>query len=949
MVTRIDCLDSNRNFLLVIIFACALNAAMGQTPTDSLLQMNQKLDLINQLQEGSNYKASLNYCLELIAQADRIGGSQAEEIKDQAKMYLLEAYRELQMFSSFESAVNEFETSLEQSKKNNGNSTIEIVNGFGRILLYADFFVIKKNYKKANHLLQKAIQHILDHPQFYLMEFTDGKDCKPHRLWLCYHRLGQIAFEEQNFAQAKVYWIEALKHARLADIAIRKKGIAEQGCEENGLINLIKLAIKSRDNQLLDYYLNAYHGVKKSAAYGNNRNRDLLLGLLQKEDLIQEQGLILIHSINANPLAAADLETQFNIIDFYLKYQAIGPCRELIKKLEPLIHHSNQKADWYLAKAGLSTLLSEYGPMSQYIDSSLYYLRKDKSEQNIWQDEGLRTQWFGTVQKGILYYNQGYEAGHPPSFLNKKIELIQEFIQGLKAIRNDLISDYDRLLLIQQLTPILDLALQTLSDSLVNKEIDFNTVLACFEAGKAFNLFSEYTLKKNLDEPSFRTYNTLIAEQKFIREKYKIPGMDLDQLQKQEAEIQSQLNEFLSIHAPEPGDAFSTLAEIQKQLDPNTTLLEFFKGSDHIYILVVNREKSQLLRYSINPTTFETDLNNLKLSILKANEPALISTRDSLFRNTAWNLYRILIMPIESMLNRKVIIVPDLSLAQIPFSALLTKPVNDSRYKHWPYWIHKHSISIQYSTTLWIDQLLETQKSVNKDFNFSFTAFAPKFEDLQFNVEECQKLAHLFNYPAGYYGINANRINFKKSAPHGRILHIASHAQSNEEVQERSFIRLHEDTLFGGEIGLMNLPIDLVFLSACETGTGKIISGEGMMSLARSFFQAGAQSVISTLWPIQDEISKEQVIRIYNGLKQGKPKDEAIQDMQIKYLAQAKSDDAFPAYWAAYQSQGNPDPLFPRPLHSAFYFLGLISIITFIIGSLIYLKYRNKEKLKWAA
>ena len=148
--------------------------------------------------------------------------------------------------------------------------------------------------------------------------------------------------------------------------------------------------------------------------------------------------------------------------------------------------------------------------------------------------------------------------------MNKKIALIEQFILGLKAIRKDLISDEDRLLLVQQLTPLLDLSLKTFSDTSHRLDIDYNTVLACFEAGKAFNLLSEFTLKTSLSESEFKTYTNLKSELKRILYKYGSAGVDMDQLEKQSARAQIELNEFLAIHAPPMSAGFPSVSEVQQ-------------------------------------------------------------------------------------------------------------------------------------------------------------------------------------------------------------------------------------------------------------------------------------------------------------------------------------------------------------------------------------------------
>ena len=367
MFTGVDCLK--RGVLsLVIIFILDFNHLVGQASLDSLEELKRKLIQLDDLQEASKYQTSIPYGLELIRDAERLGSPDARIIADHARMYLMEAYRELQMFQHLEAAASALQEELEQTNKKKAVTIPEIVNGYARYIIFSDFSVNKKDYKKASSLLHLAIELVLEYPKLYRMDFIKGYDCKPHRLYQCYDRLGLIALEEQNYAQAKIYFVEALQYARVSDQAIRNGGIADQGCEEKILINLIKMAIKSKETTLLEYYLDAHKNIKKSGAYQVNRDRDLLTTLLQQPDLGKDQGLRLIHRLNQNPLAVADLKTQFIILDFYLYHQLTGPTRELIAKLQPYLHHHNHKAAWFLAKAGFANQQASYLLMSQYIE-----------------------------------------------------------------------------------------------------------------------------------------------------------------------------------------------------------------------------------------------------------------------------------------------------------------------------------------------------------------------------------------------------------------------------------------------------------------------------------------------------------------------------------------------------------------------------------------------------
>jgi CHAT domain-containing protein len=118
------------------------------------------------------------------------------------------------------------------------------------------------------------------------------------------------------------------------------------------------------------------------------------------------------------------------------------------------------------------------------------------------------------------------------------------------------------------------------------------------------------------------------------------------------------------------------------------------------------------------------------------------------------------------------------------------------------------------------------------------------------------------------------------------------------------------DTLFVNDIYNLPLKSDLVFLGACETGSGKWHPGEGIISLARGFFYAGAKSVVTTLWSINDESNKNLTARFFKNLKKGMQKDQALRQAQLEHLNTVAIDlYAHPVYWAAYTPVGNMEAL----------------------------------------
>jgi CHAT domain-containing protein len=153
--------------------------------------------------------------------------------------------------------------------------------------------------------------------------------------------------------------------------------------------------------------------------------------------------------------------------------------------------------------------------------------------------------------------------------------------------------------------------------------------------------------------------------------------------------------------------------------------------------------------------------------------------------------------------------------------------------------------------------------------------------------------------------------------PGTRVLHFATHALVDRRFPLDSGLALASN---GGDAsgevrGLlqawevlesMKLDADLVTLSGCETGLGAEGSGEGLVGLVRAFQIAGAHSVVASLWNVSDRGARDLMVRFYESLARGMPKDEALARAQ-RFLIAGEAGAAFahPWHWAAFEVFGD--------------------------------------------
>jgi CHAT domain-containing protein len=164
---------------------------------------------------------------------------------------------------------------------------------------------------------------------------------------------------------------------------------------------------------------------------------------------------------------------------------------------------------------------------------------------------------------------------------------------------------------------------------------------------------------------------------------------------------------------------------------------------------------------------------------------------------------------------------------------------------------------------------------------------------------------------------DATEQSFCRDARRAGILHVASHAFVNASSPLQNAILLRTDStaqsssdgvLFLHELQSQQSQIPLVVLSGCSTARGSLRGGEGMEGLQYAFRAMGAQSTVSTLWPVDDDASSELMARFYDHLNDGLSKDRALRQAQLDYLS-AHPEKASPFFWAPPVLYGSPAAL----------------------------------------
>jgi CHAT domain-containing protein len=192
----------------------------------------------------------------------------------------------------------------------------------------------------------------------------------------------------------------------------------------------------------------------------------------------------------------------------------------------------------------------------------------------------------------------------------------------------------------------------------------------------------------------------------------------------------------------------------------------------------------------------------------------------------------------------------------------------------------------------------------------------------------------------------ATKQNFLINSKQFPVLHLATHAAVDNINPEKSYIAFYPGTtdhlLYAPEI--YNLDLDsthLVILSACETGTGQLVRGEGLMSLSRAFAYAGCSNIITSLWKAEDRTTSFITQKLHYYLKNGYSKAIALQKSKIDLLSSSEFPPALksPNYWAHLVFIGDYEPG-----RKSFYPTWLIMTVCLFIAGIIFWAQRRTKK-----
>jgi CHAT domain-containing protein/Tfp pilus assembly protein PilF len=368
----------------------------------------------------------------------------------------------------------------------------------------------------------------------------------------------------------------------------------------------------------------------------------------------------------------------------------------------------------------------------------------------------------------------------------------------------------------------------------------------------------------------------------------------------------------------------------KKLLGPETAILEYLMGETDTFLFFVTESD-----FSIHKLSSRKDLEdrvNDYASLLKTG-----AAKEFQAFSAGKRLYQELIGPVKDKIGsiKRLIIIPDGKLNFLPFETLIDPRNNGQSH----YLINDFRISYAPSANALISLLdRKNPKTQQKDLlafadpDYDYSSNSSEkidaddilrefymeqgfdFSPLKYSAEEVSQISKLIKKKARDVYTKKDAKEEKIKSLHladYEIIHFATHGFIDEQVPLRSSLLMAldedpgEDGFFQArEIYSTVLNANLVVLSACQTGRGKLERGEGVMGLARAFLYAGAESVVASLWSINDKATSVFMSYFYKGLSQGMSKEEALQKAKQEMI---KSRYKHPFYWAPFVLNGDAE------------------------------------------
>ncbi len=809
-------------------------------------------------------------------------------------------------FGNHQSALEQFELALAIQKNTFGLESVNLITVYNNL---ANAHKNLGDYSQAMSFYEKNI-HLLSNSRGRQHPFIAAT----------YNNIGLIQVEQLNFEEALKNYQQALSiyetqenYHRIASTwnnigtclrQQKKYPAAIQAYERSG--NIFEQLYGTSTIQNAAIYYNIGNCLGEEEQYGKaiskyeqaiaiqNNNSKLATYITSIGDIYQEQGR-LEEALQQYEKALQLLQVEGQADGMYIQ----SPIETL--------NLLNAKANTLLKKSNSLATQSDLLEIVETVDLAITtILQRRQQIQEEYSKRKLSELAYETFDIGLAATFQLYQQTEEHQYLEKAFRYSEQS-------RSSLILEEQ---LNQKAATIAGIP-----DSLLEKEYQLKVSIAYYEK------------KKNTSKEKVESLNNILFEQK----------------QAYLALIQQLEEDYPNYYQQKYKDEIISIDKLQEQLSPDEALIEYFVSDTTVYTFLIQAQSATLTAIVVDSLVEEVKL--LREGITYYYRDFNIQSEEGYrflliqYLRAAHFLYQKLIEPIADNLPEYLTVINSQVLHYVPFDALVTQLPEGAlhRLRDIEYLIQQYEINYASSATLLYNERSNKKRQISSK---KLLAFAPTFTfpnelnlaPLSHNTKEVEQIKGFIPEAEIYIDTDASKTNFIQLASDFDVLHLATHAKADADRGDYSYLAFAaqpdtlERVLYAKDIYHLPLNASLVVLSACETGTGELLKGEGIVSLARAFIYAGAKSIVTTLWSINDATTKEVINSFYKYLNEGHSVGTALRKAKLEYIQSA--DDPNPFFWAAFTLTGesihlpkNTSSLFP----AIWMFIALIPLLLLLV------------------
>ena len=612
--------------------------------------------------------------------------------------------------------------------------------------------------------------------------------------------------------------------------------------------------------------------------------------------------------------------TGFSLVNLYLLMEDTGSARSELRRIEEMLGPDRVPNNY--------EFLYFSGRLSNAEGNPETARRVLSTAKDIYATVGNRLR----VAQSLFELSRAHESlgelEEADRAITEAIEIVEEIRQGTRNFRarigfTELIQPFFG----QQLRVIAQRWKQTPSDTFIHR--GFEAAERSRSRGLSDQLERRVLLKSIgiapellTREATLRDRITNALEGRFDDEEKRLST--LQNLTSEYITLEAEINKLLEVPQRAPF-SIANVRQTQQALNADEALISISATSDETLVWFITNDSLRF--FSVAKTVDLTTLASDAFECL-SNRP---KNRTSDCSEFTIPISRVLLGPIENEIGgKKIVVIKDGVFERLPFQALQL-PTSGK------YFVETNQIVTMPSASLLTSpatQLPGASGSFRRAAVFADPVYrtdderlSTKYKRIQTNRESALPRLFSSRFEANRIeGLKPNDVDlfldFDASIEtlesldfrDYSVLHFATHAVIDDRTPELSAIILSAVDRNGGElksgirlsdIQRFNFDAELVFLSACQTGVGKQLKGEGFISLGQSFYASGARSVIFTGWKVDDRVTAELVSRFYRSyLINGQTIATSLQEAQVSLLKDRRT--SHPYYWAAFilQSAG---------------------------------------------